>query len=168
MNERTREELSELLRRFRDEQTAAEIELDIEAGEQLLKEHPAPTPNVELLRRLEREMALAARRRQRRIRIVRSSVAAAAAAVALGVANLFGPGPGRSTGATYAGMIPHAVWESEDLAGEDLDLAYFDAEIRRVESQIRGLEDGEAEIGSRAVEDLERELMQIEAEFWKG
>jgi len=168
MNDRSREELSELLRRFVEDSAVAEAEMEIEAGGRLLEMHPAPAPDCRLLGRIKIEMVAAARRRHRRIRVLRGSLAAAAAVVVVAVASLLGPGPSGTPARTYAGMIPHAVWESDNLAAEDLDLVYFNAEIRRIEAQMQGLEAEEGETDSHAVEDLERELMQIETEFWKG
>ena len=49
MKDQTRENLTELLRRFMDEPAARTAQEDIEAGERLLEANPAPTPTPETL-----------------------------------------------------------------------------------------------------------------------
>ena len=70
---------------------------------------------------------------------------------------------------SYASIIPTAIWESDDLAADDLDLVYFTSEIRQIEAQMQALEPEESDAGSGGGPDeLEMELMAIETEFWKG
>ena len=73
------------------------------------------------------------------------------------------------TSTFQASILPAAIWDSIDVAADDLDLARFTAEVRQIETQLQALEAGEDEAaGSGAVEELERELIQIETEFRKG
>jgi hypothetical protein len=77
--------------------------------------------------------------------------------------------PASRPGVSFASIIPAAVWESHDIAAEDLDLVYFTSEIRQIEAQMQAIEAGETEIrGSNALDELEMELIAIETEFWKG
>ena len=168
MNDGARTELYDLLKRFLDEPAAAQAAADIEAGERLLETYATPTPDSGLLRLLKAEMAVVVRRKRRRVRIVRASLASAAAVIAVAMAALLGPGTGAPPATTYAGILPHAIWESDNVAADDLDLAYYSSEVRLIEAEMEDLEAGEGEISGRVLDDLEREWMQIETEFWKG
>ncbi|OHB64333.1 MAG: hypothetical protein A2Y76_01970 [Planctomycetes bacterium RBG_13_60_9] len=69
---------------------------------------------------------------------------------------------------SYAAIMPAAIWESDNLAVDDLDIVYFTAEIRHIETQMQALESDEGEVGGGGPDELESELMAIETEFWKG
>jgi hypothetical protein len=168
MNDQKYTELTDLLQRMLPETGARVAEREIRDGERLLDAWQAPAPGADLLRDIQAEMVAVARRTRRRRQFVRAAVGACAALLVLGFGHLFGPGADSAPSVSYAGMIPHAVWDSDNVVAEDLDLAYYDAEIRRIEQEMRTLEAGEAEVGQRAVENLETEWMRIEGEFWKG
>jgi hypothetical protein len=69
---------------------------------------------------------------------------------------------------SHAALIPTAIWESDDIASDDFDIAYFASEIQHIEAQVRALEadDGES-TGAGALDEVEMELMRINSEFWK-
>jgi hypothetical protein len=170
MNDHARENLIELLERFMDGPSAEAADDEIRAGEGLLEAYPAPAADARTIAALKVRMVAAAQRRHRKARILQGVGAAAAAVVVMSLIGLLGRGPTRSIpGVTYAGIIPTAIWESDDLATDDLDLAYYTAEIRRIEAQMRAVEAGDANThGGDTLEELEMELMRIETEFWKG
>ena len=170
MNDRAHENLIELLKRFMDAPAAEAAADEIRTGEEFLEAYPAPVADARTLAALKVRMAVAARRRRRNVRILRAVGAVAAAVVVMSLIGLLGRSPTRSIpGVTYAGIIPNAIWESDDLATDDLDLAYYTSEIRRIEAQMRAVEAGDANThGGDTLEELEMELMRIETEFWKG
>jgi hypothetical protein len=174
MNDQTRKNLNELLERFMDGPAAEAAAKEIDAGDRLLEASPAPVPDREMIAFIKVWMVAASLRRRWRIRVVRGSLAAAAAlvmALLIGLPDSSGPshppsGPPRVRVAT---IMPAAHWESDDLAKDDLRLVYFSAEVRRIEAQIQALEAEENDSGGTASpDDLERELLAIETEFWKG
>jgi hypothetical protein len=168
MRNQGHENLTELLTRFMDAPTAEATYKDIEAGEQLLDACPAPLPDAGLLAVIRAQMAVAALRKHRIIRLVHGSLAAAAAVIVLALIGLLGPGSTEPSGVSYAAILPTALWESEDITADDRDLAYFSSEISQIEAQMQALNGDESEVGVGAPEELEMELMAIQAEFLKG
>jgi hypothetical protein len=147
-------------------QAAAE---EIRAGERLLNAWLAPAPADRTLASIKVQMAAVALRRRWRVRVFRGSLAAAAAVVMALLIGLPTGGPAQRPGMNFAAIIPAAIWESDDLAADDLQLVYFTSEIRRIEAQMQALEAEETDTGSGgSPDDLERELFAIETEFWKG
>ncbi len=168
MTDPAHENLMELLRRFMDEPAARAAQEDIQAGERLLATHPAPTPEARLLAMIKTQMAVAAGRRHRIVRLVHGSLAAAAAVIVLALIGLLGPRSTDRSRLSYVAIIPAAVWDSDDLTADDLDLAYFSSEIGQIEAQMQALDAGESESGSGTPDEFENELMAIQTDFWKG
>lgn len=169
MRDDARENLVELLRRFMDDSAARAAQEDVQAGERILQAHPAPAPSPAVLARIRVRMMEASLRRQRRIRMIRGAAAVAAVLVLTVLIGLQNRGPGTRANVSFASIIPAALWESDDLAVDDLDLVYFTSEIRQIESQMQALEAGEIEIrGSNTLDELEMEMIALETEFWKG
>ena len=170
MKDRESESLRELLRRYMDPPSARAAEEDIRAGQRLFDAWPAPVPSARALDDVKARMIATARRRRRRLRLLRTSLAAAAAVVVVALFGWFGRGPAGQPGAAFASIIPTAVWESDNIEADDLDLVYFNSEIRRIEAQVEAVEAGETGVGAGdAAVEIEMELMQIvETEFWKG
>ena len=70
---------------------------------------------------------------------------------------------------SYASLIPASVWEGDDIATDDADLAILNAEIEQIEGEVLTLQSGESDSnGQSAVTELEMELIEIESDFWKG
>jgi hypothetical protein len=169
MKDPARENLAKLLRQFMDESAARDAQADVDAAERILENHPAPRPSPETVATLKGLMIASAARR-RRVRIFRRTVAVAAAVVLTVLVGRYNrPAAVSRPGVNFASIIPAAVWDSKDLAADDLDLAYFASEIRRIESQIHAVEAHETEIRpAGSADDLELELIAIETEFVKG
>ncbi len=166
MKDRAHENLIELLQRFMEEPAAQEAREDIRAGERWLDAYPAPVPQSRVIAAIKMQMVLSARRRHRVVRLVHTSLAAAAAIVIFVLIGQLGP---RSASRTHVAFIPTAIWESDDITTADLDLAYFSSEIRQIEAQMLALETGDTETaGNDASDDIEMELLALQAEFWKG
>jgi hypothetical protein len=172
MRDRAHENLVELLRRFMDEPTAKAAHEDIEAGERWLDACPAPRPEEQVLAAIRTRMVLAAQHRARFSRWIRVSLAAAAVLVLAAIGLLAPHSTSQPHRASYATLMPAAIWESDDLTADDLDLAYFSSEIRQIETQVQALD---ADMGDNGLspaggvpEELEMELIAIQTEFWKG
>lgn len=169
MRDHARENLTELLRRFLDEPAARAVQEDVDAVDRILDAHPAPAPSPGTLTTVKALMVAAALRRRRRIRMFRGAVAAAAAVIVTVLVGQYGHSPTGRPSISLASIIPTAVWESHDIAADDLDLVYFTSEIRQIEAQMQAIETGETEVrGNNTLDELEMELIAIETEFWKG
>ncbi|MGE5294048.1 MAG: hypothetical protein ACM3VT_04415 [Solirubrobacterales bacterium] len=168
MKDPARENLVELLRQFMEDSAAHSAQADIDAGERILETHPAPAPSRETLATIKGLMIASAARR-RRIRVFRG-VAAVAAMVLLTVwIGQYRTAPQGRPGVNFASIIPAAIWDSDDLTADDLDLAYFTSELRRIEAQMRAVDAEEAETPrADPADELEMELTAIETEFVKG
>lgn len=170
MKDPARENLAELLRQFMDDSAARGAQADVDAAERILATHPAPTPSPETLSTIKGLMIASAARRRRRIRIFRVAAAAAATViltVLIGRHNQTGTVDRPNV--SFASIIPTAVWESDNLAEDDLDLAYFTSQIRQIEAQMQAVEAAETETrGTDSAGELELELIAIETEFGKG
>jgi len=168
MEDQTRENLNDVLRQFLDVAQAEAAAEDILAGERILDACPAPPPSLEAIARINGEIAATLARRHRIALVLRRSLAAAAV-IAFALIGLLQRSPTADNNIFQASILPAAIWDSIDVAADDLDLARFTAEVRQIETQLQALEAGEDEAaGSGAVEELERELIQIETEFRKG
>ena len=169
MNPNTRENLTELLRRFMDDSTAQATQADIEAAERILDDHPAPTPSCETLNTVRILTLAAVARKRHRIQIFRGAVAAAAAIILTVMIGRQNPVPMTDPKVGLASILPTAIWESHDIAADDLDLVYFASEIRHIDAEIRALDSPETQVRrTDALRELEMELVAIETEYWKG
>jgi hypothetical protein len=166
MEDQTRENLDSLLRRFLDPAQARAAREDIRAGEQLLRDFPAPVPSRETLALVKAEIRTVLWRRYRIRRIVRRSLAAAAV-ITFAAIGLLERGPAGRPAVYHATLLPAAIWDSDNIAADDLDLVYFTTEVGQIEAQLAALDSGEA-FGHGAADELETELVQIETEYWKG
>jgi len=153
-----------------DTPAARAAQEDIETAERWLTAHPAPAPDGRVVAAIKGRMAASLRRRYRIVRLAHAGLAAAAAVIVLALIGTFGPRPTSRPRLSYAAAIlPAAIWESDDLTTDDLDLAYFSAEIRHVEAQMHALEAGDSEVsGTDASDEIEMELLALQADFWKG
>jgi len=171
MNGRNEENLKELFEKFlNSEQTEKAVE-DFRTAEQILLEHPAPGPDDGLIADIKSEIAEAVLPRQvnvfRRIPYKTAVVAAAVIVVASISVRLLDIGGGRPGRITYA-SIPEALWESDDISADDVELAIFTAEIEQIEGEVLTLELGEnGGNGQADVAELEMELIEISSNFWE-
>ena len=170
MGDQSPEDIKALFGRFFDANETEAAAQDMEAGEQIFRTHPAPVPDGELVDFIKGQLAARLARRRRLVLAYRGFAAAAAVIIVTVVALLgYGPAPSGSPNVTYASIIPTAVWESDDVTADDVELIYFDSEIQRIEAEIRALESGGLDVApAGSVEEIEMELIQIEAEFWRG
>lgn len=172
MNGRNEENLKDLFEKFLDSEQAERNAEDIRKGEEILREHAAPKPDDEVIADIKAEIARELLGRERRVskQVVYKVAAVAAAFVILATVSvkLFEKGGEQQKVAT-ASMLPSVLWDSEDIAADDVDLAILTAEIEEIESEALALELGEnGGNGLAELAELEMELMEIDSDFWKG
>jgi len=69
----------------------------------------------------------------------------------------------------HTSIIPRAIWESDDIAADDVDLAILTSEIEQIEDEMLTLQLGESDGDSdTAITELEMELIETDSYFWKG
>ncbi|MHC4461490.1 MAG: hypothetical protein ACYS6W_07935 [Planctomycetota bacterium] len=168
MNAENEENLKELFAKFVGAEQAERAAEDFCKAEQILSEYPAPAPDDVLIADIKSQIAEALPSRQvnvfRRIAYKTAVVAAAVIVIAAISVRLFDKGPGK---VTYASIIPEALWESDDISADYVELAILNAEIEQIEGEVLTLELGEnGGNGSRAVTELEMELIAIDSDFW--
>jgi len=173
MEDRNQENLRELFEKFFDAEQAESCVDDIQKAEQIFREHPAPEPDDMLIANIKAEIAmrLQAVRAHRFRRIIYEVIGAAAAilivaGVSLQLLEKEPTGPGEYV---YASLIPTAIWESNNIAVDDEDLAVFTAQIEQIEDEMQTLQSGEDTLnGESTIAELEMELIEINSDFWKG
>jgi len=172
MNGQNEENLKKLFEKFYTAEQAQRAVEDVQKAEQLLRKHPVPEPDDMLIANIKAEIAMRLPLRRADVfRRMAYKVAAVAAAVIIVTAisvSLFEKGD-RSEKVVYASIIPTAIWESDDIATDDVDLAILTAEMEQIEDEVLALQWGEnGSNGDRAVTELEIELIEIDSDFWKG
>lgn len=173
MNGQNQENLKELFERFFSPEEAARALQDVQKGEQILRQNPAPEPDRQLIAAIKYDVgqALAARRDAWTLWTVAYRVAVAATiiiAVAIGT-KLFQKGGPTTQGPQYAHIIPRAIWESDDITADDADLSVLTAEVRQIEDEMLGLQSGgRRSNGDNLIVELEVQFIEIGSDFWKG
>lgn len=166
------ENLRELFARFLDSEAAKEAVEELRAGEQVLRDYPTPEPSEALLTGIKLDIGkrLSRGRRGGLRRLAWETIAAAGVVIVLiAVGSSLFTQEDRRAGLFHASVVPRAVWESDDIATDDLELASFRTEIEHIEDQVRVLRSGETgRNGDVAVEELEMEFADIDSDFWKG
>ncbi|MHC4117297.1 MAG: hypothetical protein ACYSWO_07285 [Planctomycetota bacterium] len=172
MEDRNRENLAELLGRFFDAEQVESCLEDVRETERMLADNPAPAPDDMLLADIKAEitMRLPARRAQlARHRTYRRAAVAAAIVIVAAISVTLFNAPPQPAGLVTASLIPAAIWESDNIAADDEDLAFFATEIEQIENEVTALEsDQDASESDSTITDLEMELEDISTDFWKG
>jgi len=182
MNGQNEENLKELFEKFLSAEQAKQALEDVRKGEQILREHPAPQPDGKLIADIKVKTARALLRRKasafKRIAYKAAAVAAVFIILAVIGVKLFEKGGGEPRPYQVRGeperiitasIIPKTIWESDDIADDDADLATLIAEIEQIESEALALQlDENDSNGNIAVTELEMELIEINSNFWKG
>jgi hypothetical protein len=166
------EELRQLFKQFLSSEQADNGINDILAGEQILREHPAPEPDPEVLANIKATTTLVAYRHTRIHRVAyRIAVAAAAVMVLTAVATKFWENKTeRGQAKIYsASILSTSIWDSGDIATSDPNLAYFNSEINQIEQQLKNLQSGNNSGGyETTLDELQMKLAEINSDFWKG
>ncbi|HUV41596.1 MAG TPA: hypothetical protein VMW23_07410 [Sedimentisphaerales bacterium] len=165
------ENLTQLFEKFLDSGQAQDAAGDIEQGLQMVAQYPAPQPDKRLIDSIKTKTANALREKKAKAhsrRIYRAAAVAAAVLIAGALSvRLYRPDWFHTSQRQLT--MDAAVWESDDIADADLELAELGDEIDQLASEILTLRFGdmdgiEYEVGS----DLEMELIEIDSDFWKG
>jgi len=174
MDDRNQENLKELLATFFSADEVEKCNEDFRRAEQIFHEHPAPKPDDTLITNIKATITarLDSHRAKRMRRLLYEAAGIAAAIVILAIVSLQSfeePDSQPWNGIGTASLLPSAIWESEDIAADDADLAIFTAEIEQIENEVHTLQSGE-EPGENesAITELEMELAEINGDFWKG
>ena len=161
MNE-NKENLNELLSDFFDPAEASQIKRDIEQGDEVFRNYPAPEPNKELVDAIKVRMAdeLARRRDRKPISVLlRRAVAVAAVFIVISLAGLIFFGNGDDD--IYAN-----IWQ------DDTQLLTLMAQVDEIADQIQQIrldefgEDDDADIAQWEIEEME--MVANNTDFWKG
>lgn len=172
MNGRNEENLKELFGKFVASEQAEKAIEDIRKGEQILRDNPAPQPSDELIAGIKSEIAMSLLHKKEnaaRYTLYRVAAVAAVVMVLTAISIKFFEKGEKPEKIMYASIIPTAIWESDDIAADDADLAILTAEVEQVADEITSLRTGENESnGQTAITELEIELIEIESDFWKG
>jgi len=171
MEDRNQENLGELFGKFFDAEQIESCLKDFQEAEQIFRENPAPAPDDMLIANIKAEIAmrLPARKAQlSRQRTYRRAAAAAAIVIIVGIgARLFNDSPETGRFET-ASLIPTAIWESNNIAVDDDNLAFFANAIEQIENEVMTLESGDDISDSdRTVDEMEIELIVVRSDFWK-
>jgi hypothetical protein len=173
MNNSKKENLRELLASFMDTEAANRAAADIERGDELFGNWPAPKPSEALLAEVKQKMSIAAG--QRRVVTLHHRIFAAAAVAAaiiiLSIVTLkiFDNQPAAQPEAIYAATIPDQIWEGGSIRTDDPDIAALSNEIDNVADEISGVRLSDKNGGSTAaVGDVEMQIIEVSADFWKG
>ncbi len=170
MNDRNHESLAKLIEKFFGAEQAESCLEDIQKGEQILRDNPAPEPDSLLVANIKAEIGLRLPpRRAAPSRKMAYRLAAAAAAIIIlaGVSARFFNSKVEPGTFQAASLIPTAIWESDNIAADDADLAIFTAEFEQIREEVMALESDE-ETSESTVTELEMELIEISSDFWKG
>ncbi len=168
MNDPSHDDLRNLLERFADPSAADAIEREIREGERLLAAHPAPPVAPETLAAIKQQMATRLDASHRSWHPLYRYAALAAAVVLTALIGFFGRPVAKEPDVSFASLIPTAIWESDDLASDDMELAYFQSELQRLETQMQAIEDGDGDlVATASLDEVEMEMIRIDREFWK-
>ncbi len=168
MKHRDYDELRSLLERFQDPSKADSTEREIRAGGRFLDMYPAPDVAPELLADIKRHVVTQLGTSRGPSRPLYRYVGAVAAVIVVALIGLFGRPARESSDVSYASLIPAAIWESDDIASDDMELAYFRSELRQIETQMQALEAGDGDVVATAsLDDVEMEMIRIDMQFWK-
>jgi len=165
---REQDNLRALFERFMppaEAETAAE---EVLAADEMMQAYPAPQPRPEVISGIKLRIGPQLSDRHKPSHPFCRFVGAAAAVILVALIGFLGRGPQTRPNVSHAALIPTAIWESDDLAADDRDIAYFASEIRQIETEMHALEAGESEnTGANTLDELEMELIRINMEFWK-
>lgn len=173
MSSQNEENLKELFEKFFGAEQAAKAAEDVYKAEQIFHEHPAPEPDDMLIANIKAKIALNLQPLRVKVftKIVYKTAAIAAAIliVAAIALNLLEKDKDyRSAQIIPASIIPRAIWDSDDIAADDIDLVTYTTEIEQIKDELRTLQLGKGDAnGDAEVMELEMNLMEIEGDFWK-
>ncbi|MHC4086821.1 MAG: hypothetical protein ACYSWZ_03405 [Planctomycetota bacterium] len=171
MKDRNEENLKDLFERFVGTEEAQNCVEDFAQVKRILDENPAPQPDKELLAAIKGDIAETLRLRKehtfRRLAYRLAPVAAVFIILASVSIKLYVRDIGPPEIDFY--VITSEVWDSDNVAADDRDLAVFTAEVDELEIEFTTLELGEnGGNGRSAVTELEMDFVAISTDIWEG
>jgi hypothetical protein len=172
MNARNEENLKALFERFVSTEEAQSNIEDFIKAERILNENPAPEPNEELIAAINSKIAEAIRLRKehtfRRFAYKLAPVAAVFVVLAAVSIRMLKTDSG-PVELVQGPIISARVWNSENIAADDRNLAVLTAELDELEVEVTTLELGESSgNGGSAVTELEIDFAEINTDIWEG
>lgn len=160
-----KENLKNLFEGFLKPQEAAQAQKDIQLGEQLFRDNPAPEPDKVVIRKVKAEIVKALDANKSKIfkRTVYRTAAVAAMFLLAGVVSvkLFEKTNYEPAATDIAAK---AIWENDDT-----DLAEFAAEIEQIKNNVLAMElYGYSTNGITDISELEAKLNEVNTDFWEG
>jgi hypothetical protein len=173
MNKQNEENLKELFGKFVGDEQAEQTVEDVRKGEQILRSFSAPEPDGELIADIKAEIAVRLLHKKENAfrKAIYKTMAVAAGFIILAVVSvkLFETEKVQPEKSVSSSIMPKAVWESECLADDGADSAALVAEVEQVESDLLAVQLGQnGSSGYEPVTELEKELIEINSDFWKG
>lgn len=173
MNDFKNENLKDLLASFMTNDAANQAASDIERGDELLRNWPSPQPGETLLAEVKRKMTAEVERRKivtfRHSILKMAAVAATILVVSATVMLFYKEHTVGRTDVTIAATIPDQLWEGGSIRTDDPDIAVLSKEIDSVADEISGVQLSDKTGSSNsAVGDVEMQLIDVSADFWKG
>jgi len=165
------ENLIQLFERFLDSEQAHQAAADVEQGLEMLAQYPAPEPGKAVIESIKTRTAdaLRTKKAKARTRSIYRTAAVAAAVLIVGVLSVRLYRPDWFQISQRQFVMDADVWESDDIADADPELAALTDEIDQLASEILTLRLGDAErVDYEFGSDLEMELIEIDSDFWKG
>jgi len=168
MKNHGQDNLRALFERFLPTGEAEAAAAEVRAADDMLQAYPAPQPETETIIGIKLQIGTRLSQRGKTWHLAYRLIGVAAAVVAVVAIGFFGRAPRTSPDLRHAALIPTVIWESDDIASDDMEIAYFASEIQQIEAQMQALEAGEGENARVSkLDEVEMELMRINAEFWK-
>ncbi len=169
MNNRNEENIEELFGKFSGPEETAQAEENIRKAKQILSENPAPEPDKELIVDIKAQVTAVLLHRTAFRQTVYKAAAVAAVFFVLAGASIKLFEKQESKRSDYASIIPATLWDSENIAADDADLAVLKAEIEQIENEALALQlAGGSGNGGSDLTELETELIETDNDFWKG
>lgn len=173
MSDTENEDVRNLFEMFVDAGEAGQAADDIDRADVILRQYPSPEPGAAVLAKTKAAAREALMRRgavePRRAMYKVVAVAAVLFVAAVVAVKVFQPAAVQPTSQTAAAVIPSAVWQSNDIATADADIAVLTAEVNQIADELASLRLGDDAVnGQERVYDVEMELIDISSDFWKG
>lgn len=169
MNDRNDENLRELLGEFMNPEQAQTHLEDIERGDEILCEHPAPEPDDMLIANIKAQIALhVLPHKKTAYKWIVYKVAAVAAVVIIFTAvwtNIFN----QHRIPEHERLIARGLPTPTAFEWDHYDSTVFNTKLELIENDLQALKYGEEDQEDNStMTELEYEVIEIAGDFWKG
>jgi hypothetical protein len=163
------ENLKDLFGKFLAAENGDAAAEDLRKGFDIFERNPAPAPDEKLTAGIKAQIAhhLLRTRRQSAVRTAYRAVAAAA--VLLIIAALSVQLLDKQTPQPPIPLLAAVIWDSNDIAADDAELALLAAEIEEIENELLAAQLGDnGLLEYDTTVEVEMELIEIDGDFWEG